>query len=277
MFERYTEAARRSIFFARYEASQYGSPHIDTEHLLLGMLRDSKNGKLGDQGEWFRAEIEKNTRIRERIPTSVEIPLTDDCKRALTLAHEEADRLKSRYIGPEHMLMGIVRAEKGLAARLLRERGVQLEDLRSECANNKTKGDYEEAQCITRWSEGAEGALNSFLEALRSEGASSNFGEWFTEDGRLIDSGGRVWVGANEIATHSAGNLRAVRDETGRISNRGFAHCSRAVSARNDSVGNARQRGQRTGSPTDDDCDPRRFAGSMESLFCAGDAGRLNR
>ena len=204
MFERYTEAARRSIFFARHEASQYGSPHIDTEHLLLGMLRDSKNGKLGDQGEWFRAEIEKNTKIRERIPTSVEIPLTDDCKRALTLAHEEADRLKSRYIGPEHMLMGIVRAEKGLAARLLRERGVQLEDLRSECANNTTKGDYEEAQRITRWSEGAEGALNSFLEALRSEGASSNFGEWFTEDGRLIDSGGRVWVGADEIATHSA-------------------------------------------------------------------------
>ena len=69
MFERYTEAARRSIFFARYEASQYGSPHIDTEHLLLGMLRDSKNGKLSDQGEWFRVEIEKNTKIRERIPT----------------------------------------------------------------------------------------------------------------------------------------------------------------------------------------------------------------
>jgi uncharacterized protein (TIGR02246 family) len=203
VFERYTGQARRSIFYARYEASRYGSPHIDTEHLLLGMLRETK-GKLGDQGEWFRAEIEKSIKICERIPTSVEIPLTDDCKRALTLAHEEADLLKSRYIGPEHMLMGIVRTEKGLAARLLRERGVHLEDLRSECAKNTTNEDEEEGARVTRWSGGAEQALNGFLEALRSEGATANFGKWFTEDARLIDSSGQVWVGTNEIAAHSA-------------------------------------------------------------------------
>ncbi len=204
MFERYTEEARRSIFFARYEASTYGSPYIGTEHLLLGMLRESKNGKLGEHGEWFRIEIEKSIKIRTRIPTSVEIPLAEDCKRALNFAQEEADRLESRYVGPQHILLGLIRTEDGLAARLLRERGVHLEDLRRECAKYTTLDDKTEAERVTRWSEGAERALHSFLEAMRSEGASANFGEWFTDDARLIDSGGRVWVGSTEIAAHCA-------------------------------------------------------------------------
>jgi Clp amino terminal domain, pathogenicity island component len=201
MFERYTEEARRSIFFARYEASRYGSPYIDTEHLLLGMLREAKKGKLGDQGEWFRAEIEKNIQIHERIPTSVEIPLTDDCKRALTLAHEEADMLKSRYIGPEHILIGIFRIENSLAGRLLRARGVKLEELRTESTRNVLENASEDSR-VLKWSEGAEESLHRFLHALRSDGSVTRFADYLADDARVIDSRGRTWAGVQEIDAH---------------------------------------------------------------------------
>jgi len=72
VFERYTEKARRVIFFARYEASQYGSPYIETEHLLLGLMREDKalaNRFLRSHGsiESIRKEIEQRITIRERI------------------------------------------------------------------------------------------------------------------------------------------------------------------------------------------------------------------
>src|ERR1700760_5034757 len=94
MFERYTEKARRVIFFARYEPSQYGSPYIETEHLLLGLMREDKalaNRFLRQQGsiESIRKEIEARITIRERISTSVEVPLSAECKRILNMAGGE--------------------------------------------------------------------------------------------------------------------------------------------------------------------------------------------
>ena len=73
MFERYTEKARRVIFFARYEASQFGSPYIETEHLLLGLLREDKaltNRFLRSHAsvESIRKQIEGHTTIREKVP-----------------------------------------------------------------------------------------------------------------------------------------------------------------------------------------------------------------
>ena len=75
MFERYTEKARRVIFFARYEASQFGSPYIETEHLLLGLLREDKaltNRFLRSHAsvESIRKQIEAHTTIREKVSTS---------------------------------------------------------------------------------------------------------------------------------------------------------------------------------------------------------------
>ncbi len=104
MFERYTERARRVIFFARYEASQYGSPYIETEHLLLGLLREDRAvaKRFLDEvnaEEGIRAEIEKDLTARERISTSVEVPLTSESKKVLTLAAEEADGLGHRHVG----------------------------------------------------------------------------------------------------------------------------------------------------------------------------------
>src|SRR5271154_1247723 len=135
MFERYTEKARRVIFFARYEASQVGNPYIESEHLLIGLLRESGHELrryLGSRvsAEELRAEIAASTLRREPTSTSVDLPLTNECKRILAYAAEEAARLVHQHIGTEHLLLGILREEGCLAARLLSERGMELEATR---------------------------------------------------------------------------------------------------------------------------------------------------
>src|SRR5437879_11271462 len=141
VFERYTEKARRVIFFARYEASQYGSPYIETEHLLLGLMREDKalaNRFLRTHGsiESIRKEIESRITIRERISTSVEVPLSQECKRILNCAAEEAERLGHKHVGTEHLLLGILREKKCFGAEILAERGLRLSSLREELARS---------------------------------------------------------------------------------------------------------------------------------------------
>jgi len=138
MFERYTERARRVIFFARYEASQFGSVTIETEHLLLGLIREDKNlidRLLGNPSiDSIRKEIEARIPIHERVPTSVDLPLSHECRRILAYAAEEAERLKHRHIGTEHLLLGMLREEHSVAARVLQERGLYLNAIREELA-----------------------------------------------------------------------------------------------------------------------------------------------
>jgi ATP-dependent Clp protease ATP-binding subunit ClpC len=141
VLERFTEKARRVIFFARYEASQYGSPCIETEHLLLGLVREEEglaNRYLRTQGsiESIRKEIESRITIRERISTSVEVPLSAESKRILAFAAEEADRLGTKHVGTEHLLLGILREEKCFGAEILQERGLRLSALREELARS---------------------------------------------------------------------------------------------------------------------------------------------
>src|SRR5215469_1174446 len=134
MFERYTEKARRVIFFARYEAAQFGSPLIETEHLLLGILRDDKvltRRFLGTSAlDEIRKEIEQNTTVREKTSTSTDLPLSNESKRVLAYGAEEADRLNSRHIGTEHMFLGLLREEKSFAAQLLSERKLEIQKVR---------------------------------------------------------------------------------------------------------------------------------------------------
>ncbi len=139
MFERYTEKARRVIFFARYEASQLGSPYIETEHMLLGLLREDKaltNRFLRSHAsvESIRKQIEGHTTIREKVATSVDLPLSDEGKRVLAYAAEEAEQLSHKHIGPEHLLLGLLREEKCFAAEILHERGLRLSTVREELA-----------------------------------------------------------------------------------------------------------------------------------------------
>jgi len=138
MFERYTERARRVLFFSRYEASQLGSVSIETEHLLLGLIREGKGlttrifGRSHLSLENIRKEIEGRTVFREKVSTSVEIPFSAETKRVLGFAAEEADRLLHNYIGTEHLLLGILREERSVAASILMEHGMRLNTVRED-------------------------------------------------------------------------------------------------------------------------------------------------
>ena len=144
MFERYTEKARRVIFFARYEASQFGSPYIESEHLLLGLIREDKalaNRFLRSHAaiESIRKQIEAHTQVREKVSTSVDLPLSHECKRVLAYAAEEAERLSHKHIGTEHLLLGLLREEKCFAAEILHERGLRLATIREELARSQSE------------------------------------------------------------------------------------------------------------------------------------------
>ena len=144
MFERYTEKARRVIFFARYEASQFGSPYIESEHLLLGLIREDKalaNRFLRSHAavESIRKQIEAHTQVREKVSTSVDLPLSHECKRVLAYAAEEAERLSHKHIGTEHLLLGLLREEKCFAAEILHERGLRLATIREELARAQSE------------------------------------------------------------------------------------------------------------------------------------------
>lgn len=139
MFERYTEKARRVVFFARYEALQYGSPFIAPEHILLGLMREDKTVSARFfpfrkvvTVENIRREVEERIVLRERIPQSAELHLSPEAKKILIFANEESRSLKNRHIGPEHLLLGLLREEKSVAAEILFHYGLKVRDVREE-------------------------------------------------------------------------------------------------------------------------------------------------
>ncbi|MBA2334293.1 MAG: ATP-dependent Clp protease ATP-binding subunit [Blastocatellia bacterium] len=139
MFERYTERSRRVIFFARYEALQYGSPVIAPEHVLLGLMREDKtiaaryfNGRNGITVDSVRREVEDRIVLRDRMPQSAELHLSLETKRILFYANEESRHLKNRHIGPEHLLLGLGREESSIAAEILFQFGLHVQNIRDE-------------------------------------------------------------------------------------------------------------------------------------------------
>ena len=132
MFERYTERARRTIFFARYEANQHGSSYIETEHLLLGLMREDKRWWTELQQQVACRQIESRSGGAAKISAAVDLPLSNESKRVLAFAAEEADRLAHRHIGTEHLLLALLREKKTFAAVILRQQGLELKQLREE-------------------------------------------------------------------------------------------------------------------------------------------------
>lgn len=137
MFERYTERSRRVIFFARYEALQYGSQVIAPEHILLGLLREDKTitakyfpFRSDLTADKIRREIEDRIAVRDRIPQSAELHLSSETKKTLFYANEESRSLKSRNIGPEHILIGLIREESSIAAEVLFQFDLRAQDVR---------------------------------------------------------------------------------------------------------------------------------------------------
>lgn len=136
MFERYTEKARRCIFFARYEAANLAAPEIETEHLLLGILREDKfiAGSLLAFKLTTDAVRDKIAQQRQgpkpRILTSVDVPFSHALKRALAYSAEESERLGLKKIGPECLLLGLARDRSCFASRILSDAGITAAELR---------------------------------------------------------------------------------------------------------------------------------------------------
>jgi hypothetical protein len=134
MFERYNEEARRVIFFSRYEAAQTGSPFIETNHLLLGIIRQSPRlfreleiASVEALGEECRKAIGPPM---SKISTSVDLPLSKESMRVLAYAAEEAERLQSKVLGLEHLALGLLR-ERNTTAEILTRHGITIEKVRA--------------------------------------------------------------------------------------------------------------------------------------------------
>ena len=137
MFDRYTEPARRSLFFARYEISVIGGTAIETEHLLLGLLKEQDPLVSTLLATANATDDGLRQRIYARVaaagtppPQSIEIPFSTDAKHVLEYTLEEVERLLHPQIGPEHILLGLLSLERGLAWEVLSESGLTLPSVR---------------------------------------------------------------------------------------------------------------------------------------------------
>ncbi|MEO2148661.1 MAG: Clp protease N-terminal domain-containing protein, partial [bacterium] len=139
MFDKFTDRARKVMTLARKEAEHFQHDFIGTEHILLGLVQEGsgvastalKNLHV-DIGK-IRAEIEKQVQSGHGMAHhGKQLPFTPRAKRVLELCSEAAKELRHNYIGTEHLLLGMIREEQGLAASVLKELGVSLDDVRTE-------------------------------------------------------------------------------------------------------------------------------------------------
>ncbi len=139
MLEKFTDRARKVINLARQEAERLGHEFIGTEHILLGLVKEGSGvaanvlENLAVDLEKIRLEVERYVSTPgEPVSSSSSLPFTPKAKKALELAMEEARNLEHNYIGTEHLLLGVLREQDGMAAQVLLNLGVKLEDVRAE-------------------------------------------------------------------------------------------------------------------------------------------------
>jgi len=138
MFNRFTERARKVIILAKEEARRFNHDYIGTEHLLLGLVREGEGvaaavlQKLGVSLENIRIEIEKLVQPGPSTQVLGDIPFTPRAKKVLELSAEEARSLGHNYIGTEHLLLGLIKENEGVASQVLLNLGLDIEKARNE-------------------------------------------------------------------------------------------------------------------------------------------------
>ena len=138
MFERYTESARRTLFFARGAAIELGSALIEPDHVLLAAMRELRAAE-----NQLAFVIDQHGRLSEKMATMKwdaaltvgEIPFGPATKKVLICAMHEADDLHQAHIGPEHLLLGVLRGDEAMAEQMKRD-GVTLERIRTLAAES---------------------------------------------------------------------------------------------------------------------------------------------
>ena len=138
MFDRFTDRARKVMGLARQEAQRFNHEYIGTEHVLLGLVKEGSGvaanvlKNMNVDLKKIRVEIEKIVKNGPSTVTMGQLPFTPRAKKVLELSLEEASNLGHNYIGTEHLLLGLIRENDGIAAQVLMNLGIKLEDVREE-------------------------------------------------------------------------------------------------------------------------------------------------
>ena len=146
MWQRFTERARKVVFYAQEEAGRLGENYVSTEHLLLGLVRENDSvaarilDRIGVSLGRIRSEIERQV-SRGDGRLGQDMQLTPRAKRVIDLAYDEARQLNNNYIGTEHLLLGLIREGEGLAGRVLSKLGVDLDRTRREVMHLQEGGE----------------------------------------------------------------------------------------------------------------------------------------
>ncbi|MBK7643157.1 MAG: ATP-dependent Clp protease ATP-binding subunit [Planctomycetes bacterium] len=138
MFDRFTDRAKKVMNLARQEAQRFNHEYLGTEHILLGLVQEGSGvaanvlKNMGIDLNKIRAEVEKIVKTGPSMVTMGQLPFTPRAKKVLELSMEEASNLGHNYIGTEHLLLGLIKENEGIAAQVLMNLGVKLEDVREE-------------------------------------------------------------------------------------------------------------------------------------------------
>lgn len=141
MFERFTDRARKVMALANQEAQRFNHEYIGTEHILLGLVKEGSGvganvlKNLDVDIKKLRLEVEKLVKSGPDMVTMGKLPHTPRAKKVIEYAIEEARSLNHNYIGTEHILLGLLRETEGIAAQVLMNLGLRLEDVRQEVLN----------------------------------------------------------------------------------------------------------------------------------------------
>lgn len=138
MFDRFTDRAKKVMSFARQEAMKFNHEYIGTEHVLLGLVQEGSGvaanvlKNMSIDLEKIRHEVEKIVKTGPSMVTMGQLPFTPRAKKVLELSLEEASQLSHNYIGTEHLLLGLIRENEGIAAQVLMNLGIKLDEVREE-------------------------------------------------------------------------------------------------------------------------------------------------
>jgi len=141
MFERFTDRARKVMALANQEAQRFNHEYIGTEHILLGLVKEGSGvgatvlKNLEVDIKKLRLEVEKLVKSGPDMVTMGKLPQTPRAKKVIEYAIEEARSLNHNYVGTEHILLGLLRESEGIAAQVLMNLGLKLEDVRQEVLN----------------------------------------------------------------------------------------------------------------------------------------------
>src|SRR5271163_1429773 len=141
MFERFTDRARKVMALANQEAQRFNHEYIGTEHILLGLVKEGSGvganvlKTLDVDLRKVRLEVEKVVKSGPDMISMGKLPQTPRAKKVIEYAIEEARTLSHNYVGTEHLLLGLIREHDGVAAQVLRNLGLKLEEVREEVLN----------------------------------------------------------------------------------------------------------------------------------------------